>query len=147
LTASYQSVGFNFGDDARVDKLNQMANNDQYLFEHLAKIGYRSSAINRETTIKVLAVRTPVSATDARQQRMDIYWNGFFSSGCAPICVATAIAHPQKRLNVTVSGLGGSILPDARGCMAQIEADELYGTPPGGKIANNCYIDLIAVGY
>lgn len=147
MTAPYQSVAFNYGDQLLIPQMNQLANNTQYLFENLAKVRYRSSAINRDTTTKILAVRTPVSATPARQQRADIYWNGFFSSGCAPIVVATAISHPQKRLNVVVCGLGGVVLPDSRGCMAQVEADEVYSEVPGGNIVNNLYIDLIAIGY
>lgn len=150
MTAPFQSVAFNINDQALVQKFNQMSNNDQYLFENLAKVRYRSNALSRDTSVKVLSVRTPIAANTARQVRADIYWNGFFSSGCSPICVATAISHPQKRLNVTVCGLGGVVLPDSRGCMAQIEADEIYSDVPnqdGGRIANNCYIDLIAIGY
>lgn len=147
MTTPFQSVAWNGSEPALITKLNQMGNNEQYLFEQLAKVRYRSSSLSRDTTMKVLAVRTPVSATTARQQRVDVYWNGFFSSGCSPIVVATAISHPQKRLNVVVSGLGGVILPDSRGCMAQVEADEVYSDIPGGSIVNNCYIDLMAVGY
>jgi hypothetical protein len=151
LTTPFQSVAWNTNDTATVTKLNQMTNNDQYLFENLAKVRYKSNAITRDTSMKILALRSAYSATTARQVRMDVYFDGFFSSGCSPVCVASAVTNSQKRLNVVVAGLGnGSLAPDSRGAFLQIEADEIYpvGTDQlGGMIYGPGYIDMIAIGY
>jgi hypothetical protein len=128
-----------------------MANNDQYLFENLAKVRYKNSGIVRDTSMKILAMRVPFSGTSARQIRQDVYFDGFFTSGCAPICTGTAISIPNKRLTVTFAGLGNaSPAPDARGAFIQVEADEIYPvgtTQLGGMIYGPGYVDCIFVGW
>lgn len=148
MTSPYSPVTWNAGDFATKERMSQMANNDQWLFENISKVTYRASGINRGQGMKVLAIRTPYGATTARQVRVDVYFGGYFSAGCSPICTATAISHPQKRLNVTLSGLGGTAFPDAIGCMAQVEADEMFSeASTGGSIHVSGAVDLIAVGW
>jgi hypothetical protein len=150
LTTPFQPVSFNAGDNALLSKFNQMANNSQWLFENLPKIRYKTSAITRDTNTKILALRTPYGATTGRQVRFDVYFDGFFSSGCQPIGVGTAISNGQKRLQVVIAGLGNSPVPDSRGAFIQLEADEIYpvGTDQlGGMIYTAGFVDCIFVGY
>lgn len=149
MTTPFELVTWNAGDQVSAKKLKQMSNNDQFLLERIAKVRYNTNSIRRDVQTKILALRTPYGATPARQQRFDVYFNGFFSSGCSPIVTATVISQPQKRLIVTVAGLGGTQLPDARGCFVQVEASELYPQTDqlGGSIYNGGYVDMIAIGF
>ena len=127
------------------DKMNQLANNDQWLYENMPRIGYRGYGINKSTGLKILATGVAFAATTARSATRGLYFSGYFSTGCQPFCIAQAIAtNGQRRFFVHVNGIGRAV-PDHNGCTITLTSSEL--NPTYDKIGATVHVNLIAIGY
>lgn len=128
------------------DKLLQMANNDQWLFENLTKVRYSANGLVRDTGVKIIAGKTPYAAVGADYQYISIHFGSFFSAGCRP--VVTGSVQPggvRKRINFSVTGLGGtSSEPDNSGFMAVLWTTERV---VGTTIDASGMVHWQAVGY
>ena len=127
-------------------KFNQMANNDQYLYENLVRARYATSGLRRDTGIRILTGRIAVPASNTRWVRRDIYFDGFFSNGCSPTVQLTVVSAQQKQFMTVAQGIGGAELPDYRGMMVQIECEE-EETSSRNLIVTNIFLDWLAMGY
>lgn len=70
-------------------KLQQMSNNDQWLFENMPKIRYTNSGIIKDTGVKMIVGKTPFAASTINVTHVTVNFGNFFSPGCHPIVTAT----------------------------------------------------------
>lgn len=132
------------GEPITTDKLNQMCNNSQYLFDRSPRIRYAVNAIIRDTGLKVLAGKTPFPPDTAHDYvNVPIYFGSFFTAGCHPSVTATVeIVGGNWRKYVSIQGLTGAEI-DQTGFMAQVVAKENTVI----NILNGGWVHWQAVGY
>lgn len=122
------------------DKLNQMCNNDQWLFENSPRMYYNGYGVKKPSGIKIMGGILVLARSPNRYQTGTYNFGTFFSAGCKPI-VTTGI-NPQGSLSspsLTITGVSSNII-DYRGFHAMISA---------GSISNptSTYIHFIAMGW
>jgi len=127
------------------EKLQQMANNDQWLFENSPRMRYSVAGNVRDSGIKIIAGKTSYGPTNGPDyEDVNIYFGNFFSAACKPVVTSTVgvdIASGLRKYIVN-RGFGGEI--DYRGFIAHVTAHEPPGysaSIPGG------WLHWIAVGF
>lgn len=123
------------------DKLNQMGNNEQWLFENAPRMQYSAYGVQKPTGVKIMAglLIFPPSPTAGAQGYY--YFGSFFSSGCNPIIVCTVNTLDGQRGGVvSIRGIGMTI-PDHRGFGSSINNSTVT------QITAQTYIHFIAVGW
>ena len=106
------------------DKLNQMANNDQWLFENTPRMMYNARGVKKTSGVKILAGIALAPASKTTVTSVAVYFGSFFSQGCTPVVVATPVhASGRTRMHTIVKGIGTGY-PDHRGVTLVVTADE-----------------------
>lgn len=137
------------GEAVSTDKLNQMANNDQFLFDRTPLVRYvyqGAQNITRDNSVKMLAGKTPFTpSSDNNWVRQAIYFGSFFSSGCVPVVTCTVETQGGERRDISIHGLGGvSTDIDING----FEATIWIGAGSGDtKVSTSGWVHWMAVGY
>lgn len=128
------------------DKLNQMTNNDQYIFENMPKMSFNTYGIKRANGVKIMAAICVVPASSALWSHGTFNFGTFFSSGCKPvIVVGTQPTSGRWRYHTVVRGIGTNY-PDHRGAVFSVGAD-YYGTTTTNIVDAKVYVHFIAVGW
>ena len=128
------------------DKLQQMANNDQWLYENMPKMNFNTYGVKRTTGLKILAGIAIVPAGKKDWSGTTFNFNSFFSSGCKPVIVTgTQPTGGRWRYHTIVKGIG-SYYPDHRGVEINVGAD-YFGTPTANVVDQKVYVHLIAIGW
>lgn len=123
------------------DKLNQMTNNDQYLFENSPKMYYNSYNLKKTSGVRIMGGVLGLPATTTRYRSGTAYFGTFFSAGCRPIVVASV--NPMGSgvdFSLTLRGVD-SVYIDYRGFRAHVY--HIVQT----KDAARSYIHWIAMGW
>lgn len=143
-TSDYNPVSWN-GEPITTDKLNQMCNNTQFIFDRTPRVRYTNEKLVRDQSIKVLAGKTAYAQSDEDNEWVTISFGNFFSAGCVP--VVTATAEPLgyfRRMAIAVSGLDFNNL-DNSGFQAIVWNGEVAAS--NIKIDSTGWIHWVAVGY
>jgi hypothetical protein len=139
----YKPVTWN-GEPITLLKLNQMANNDQFLFENTPRVRYSAMGLTRDTATKVLAGKTPYPVSQADWVRVQIPFSSFFTAGCKPVVVATVESAGDERRVVSTHGIAGwGTAIDNNGFEAHVWSAG-SGSP---AISQGGFINWTAVGY
>lgn len=145
MSTSYSPVTISKG-PFKIETLQRMAENAQWLFEHTPKMKYQG-AVNRTEGLKIIAGKSYYPPNDvADRQDVSVYFGGFFSVGCNPIVVANSepIALGYRRL-VTVRGIGTYNI-DNRGFIGHVSNQE-NALSDQTKIVGGGYMHWISVGW
>lgn len=141
----YKPVLFVDGEAIDRDKMNQMANNMQWLFENTPRIKYSAFSVVKSAGAKILAGVTTVPATQTTFSQATVYFGSYFSSGCQPVVTATPIRNTSRaRFEVIVNGIG-RVYPDHRGCQISVMTDEYNATI--NKHITSLPVGWIAIGW
>lgn len=145
----YRPVSWN-GEPISNAKLNQMANNTQFIFERMPKMRYSNGGVIRDTSLKMIAGKTPYvpSATGADWTEAQVLFGTYFTVGCKPIVtavVADSVSGRRRRLDVrALSGAGSEI--DHNGFICHIvQALQPGNTAP--QLLSSGWVHWHAVGY
>lgn len=132
------------GEPVSTDKLNQMCNNSQYLFDRSPRIRYSVSGITRDTGLKVIAGKTAFAPDTTHDYvNVPIYFGSYFTAGSHPSVTATVeIVGGSWRKYVSIQGLSGSEI-DQTGFVAQVVAKENTLT----NVLQGGWVHWQAVGY
>lgn len=130
-----------------VEKLHQMATNDQALFEMKPSMAIRHEGISRNKGMKVLASSQLFSPTNTWATSVDLYFGNYFSVGCKPVVICNIYGFPQTATYIHPKGLSGTKIPDHRGFSVYVRSNERTGKGLGGKLVHPFYITYIAAGY
>jgi len=127
------------------DKLNQVANNMQWLYENTPRISYKAFGVNKSVGAKILAGSGLVPATKSTLSYATVYFGSFFSQGCQPMVVASPIQNTGRtRFEVVVRGIGRN-QPDHRGCQIGVTTDEYNSTLNNHPV--QLVVNWIAIGW
>ena len=128
------------------DKLNAMANNEQWLFENTPKMLFNTYGIKRSNGIKVLAGIAVVNPTNEAWAHATVSFGTFFSSGCKPVIVTgTQPTTGRWRYQTIFRGIGG-YYPDHRGMIVSAGA-YYYGTSVASIVDGKVYVHYVAIGW
>lgn len=142
----YKSVSWS-EEPVSVDKLQQMATNDQALFEMKPATAIKHVGASRDKGMKILAGSQLFQPSLTWATTHDIYFGNFFSAGCSPVVIPTIYGYPQTATYVHPKGLGGTQLPDHRGFGIYVRSNERAGHGLGGTLTRPYYIAYIAIGF
>jgi hypothetical protein len=128
------------------DKLNQVANNMQWLYENTPRIAYRAFGVNKSNGAKILAGVGTARYTLSSLSYATVYFGSFFSQGCQPIVTAVPIQNGdgRTRYETVVRGIGRN-QPDHRGCQIGITTDEY--TQSKNHHPHSLTVNWIAIGW
>lgn len=119
-------------------KLNQMASNDQYLFENMPRIRYSGYGVTRDQGVKIASgtiLFTPFTTYSEKTQS----FGTFFSTVCKPTITLGVVAN-YGHLFPIVRGMD-DLVPDHRGFICRVN------TLIGGTMYQNFYVTWQAVGF
>jgi hypothetical protein len=128
-----------------VEKLQQMATNDQALFELKPTASINHNGVRRTKGMKILAGSQVFQPSNTFSTTKTIYFGNFFSAGCSPIVIPSIYSHPQMGMNLTPHAIGGGKLPDHRGFNVYVWADDRGGN--SSTIVQPYYVTFIAMGF
>jgi hypothetical protein len=143
MTSSYAPVEWTPG-PITLPGLQQMANNEQYLFENLPTMRYSAPGIARTGGIRVAAGIMPFGSTKQNYLDMNIYFGNFFTSGCRPVVNTTVHSFYRGRKFCSIEGLAGATTVDSRGFLAVICSVEPVGSDNG---IHGGILHWTAIGY
>jgi len=124
------------------EKLGQIANNSQWLFENTPRASYDAYGVKRATGVKIAAGTCLIYASKLATQTRPVYFGNFFSAACKPV-VTTGVISFQNRTFVITNGFG-VYQPDNRGFEIAVECQSNSG---GNKIERNFYVSWMAIGF
>lgn len=128
-----------------IDKLQQMASNDQALFEMKPSTAIKHNGISRNKGMKILAGSQLFQPTNTWSTNKNIYFGNYFSAGCYPVVSPAIYGAPQTATYIHPKGLGGAQLPDHRGFAVYVRSNERSGF--SGRLVRPFYIAYIGVGF
>lgn len=140
----YVSVFWNDSEITSTDKLNQMGNNEQWLFENTPRVYYNAAGVSRTSGVKVLAGTAIIAPTNTSYANAQVSFGTFFSTGCMPIVSLGIMSYPTFRLTVAFSGIG-QVLPNNNGIFIRLTSTD--PTLANQKIANTVYVNYIVIGW
>lgn len=147
MSTSYRPT--TWGDEyISADKLNQMAANDQYLFERTPTVYYNANGVSKRTGgMKIAAGQLIVPANKKISAvHREYHFGSFFSQGCRPVVTTGMCMTSGGRYHITIAGLGNnSALPDHRGVRFRVIANPLNSKD--NKILHRVVVSWIAVGW
>ena len=123
------------------DKMAQLANNSQWLFENTPRTNYNAYGVARATGVKIACGVQIIAASKAPTQTRPVYFNNFFSAACHPV-VTTGIIGFQRKIFVILNGFG-VLHPDQRGFEITVEAE----SATVNKIERAFYVTWMAMGF
>lgn len=144
MTTPYRPISWN-DQSLSVPKLQQMANNDQWLFENTPRMRYSVDGNVRDSGLKIIAGKVGYGRSGNDWTDFNVYFGSFFSAACKPVVVATVeIGGNGKRKLANIEGFGGTI--DYRGFHGFVTTQENpnLGTFP---VDHPSYVHWIAIGY
>lgn len=138
----YRHASFNDG-LLNVDKLQQLSNNGDWLFDHNTVVRYDYlRSVTRDTGIKIIAGKSGYAQTGMDWIDVPVYFGNFFNAACKPIVTATV--ETANRIDVKINGHDGAEI-DYRGFRGHVWIDVIQGWPsvpvPSG------WLHWIAVGF
>ena len=142
----FKPVLWGNNDALATEKLNQMTNNDQYLFENMPRVMYNAYGVKKTTSVKVLAGIVSVAPSNALWAAANVEFGSFFTAGCKPVVVTgTQPTGNRWRYHTIVKGIG-TYYPDHRGINVAVGAD-YYGTSTKNVVDQRVYVHYIAIGW
>lgn len=127
-------------------KLQQLANNSQWLFENSPRMRYLANGLRRDAGLKIIAGKSGYSARNSRATAVVVHFGSFFSAGCQPVvtCVVQAGGFWLRKY-ITVNSLNGISAPiDHSGFIAHITS---YEDRPNDHIEAHGWVHWHAIGY
>lgn len=138
-----------WGDEAITpNKLNQMANNDNWLYDNTPRMYYNAWGIRRNSGLVVAGGVARVGATKAAYSHVNVNFGTYFASGSKPIITTGVMTGPQGRLSIIVRGpTGGATTtdgPDHTGFSIWVYPNNIVAA--SNYIQQDVYINWISMG-
>lgn len=119
--------------DGAVDltRLQQLANNQQALYEQKIPIKYQRGNFVKVGGLKIASGIVTLGATSKIGPGIDVYFGAFFTPGCLPSVQLTYSTNDyrQVRVHILAKGLGNGVLdPDHRGMQVLLLGDPIVKT-------------------
>lgn len=142
MTTPYKPITWGPLEPIFKDKLNQMTNNDQWLFENTPRMFYNWN-VKKTSGVKLAAGVARIGASKSHVGQTTIYFGNYFSPGCRPIITTGLLTPKATRYHIAFRGIG-SLFPDHRGFTVIAAANLAVQV---NRIESTIYIPWHAVGY
>lgn len=142
---SYQPVQWTDGEAADDVKLNQMAANDDYLYQNIIDGKYDAHGVVKDSGLKIWSRVISIPPNHKHVVSADVYFGTYFSAGCRPVIASTLATADRVRSTVSIRALDGTRIPDNQGfrvVLYYINAEGQYLTFDYPQ-----HIHIIAIGY
>lgn len=140
----YKPVQWNVGDNLTKERLNQMANNDQWLFDNLTRSDYQAFGVHRTAGIRIAAGTALIRTNTKPWGFTDVHFGNFFSSGSTPIITTGVVSAHIRRVFVTVEGFGQT-QPTSEGFRIWVNTVNPPWMP--NRLFAPLYCNFSAIGY
>lgn len=147
MTATpYRAVSWQPNELITEGKLDQLANNAQWLFENTPRANYRGHGVRKADGIRIACGLIPMPANKTAAAEGSVYFGNFFNTGCRPIITTGLISPVQKQFFISINGLGNSNThPDNNGFQAHIRLN--IQPNHAQNITKTVYVTWQAMGY
>lgn len=139
----YKSVSWQDNEPLFTSKLNQMANNEQWLYENTPRMLYTPYNQRRTEGLKIASGILLCMPSPTGIQQHTVYFGTFFSEACTPVVVTGLMHQGEVRITFGVKGIGQTYV-DHRGF------ELLGGVIPYGTakaFTKQFWVPWIAMGY
>lgn len=149
VATPYKNTSFSTGETPSREKFNQMANNDQWLFENMPKAIYTAGTNKRQAGVKILSGKAIYSPRTTDWAEVEVSFGSVFSPGCQPVVVCTVASSWSHRKYATMVGFDGTELIDHRGFRATVSSYEgtIRGNSTWSVMNVGGHVNWIAIGY
>lgn len=110
----YKAVSWSDNEPLFTSKLNQMANNDQWLYEHTPRMLYTAYNQRKADGLKIASGILMCHPAPSGIQQHVVYFGSFFSEACTPVVVTGLMHQGEVRMTFGVKGIGQTYV-DHRG--------------------------------
>jgi len=141
---SFEIFSWTDEDFITAPKLNAMMSNEQWLRDNMVMGNYTGFKKNKKDGIKIMGGIVQIQKSTTAQRAKQVNFNSFFNPLCKPIVTVTAISSHQRRIMLTVDGIGKPF-PDGRGFT--VHAFKEGDKPAQRKITRDFYVSWIALGW
>lgn len=125
-------------------KMDTIGNNLQWLYDRMPRATYSAWSVNQTKGIKIVAGMTIIPPDANGVVYKDVHFGNIFTPGCRPVVTTGLISATNRRVHVTIDGLG-VIYPDDRGFSVIVVDNQT--TPKNNKFTKSMYVSWIAIGY
>lgn len=134
----YKPISWNQQELITDDKMAQIANNSQWLFENTPRTNYTAFGVNRASGVKIACGIMAMGAVKSVTHTKPVYFGNFFSAACHPIVTTGLTTVGLRKVFTVVTGLG-ALHPDQRGF--QITCEGM------AKLERSFYVTWQAMGF
>lgn len=125
-------------------KMDQIAFNEQYLFDNMPRAQYAAHGVRRDEGIKIASGFALIRATRRHHNSRAVYFGNFFSARTQPVVTTGAVSNYRRQLHVTLEGFG-RLFPDHRGFRVYVVNNVHHKA--NRPMKRNMYVGWIALGY
>lgn len=106
VAVPYKAISWSDNEPIFTSKLNQMANNDQWLYENAPRMLYTAYNQRRAEGIKIASGILMCSPSKSGIQQHTVRFGSFFSSACTPVVVTGLMHNGEVRITFGTRGIG-----------------------------------------
>ncbi len=106
----YKPLSWQDNEPLFTKKLNQMANNDQYLYENTPRMLYTAYNQRRTEGMKIATGILYCLPNPSGVQQHKVYFGSFFSEACTPVVVTGLNHQGEVRMTFGTKGLNGTYI-------------------------------------
>lgn len=142
--ATWNVVSWSPGEVMTSQKMNQMAERDEYLKETKVTGHYWGDPL-RSKGVVILAGIATVPGAKGDRNRVPVRFPKTFSGSCRPIITTGMISPSQAQVFINISGLGSTAFPTSNGFDIHAVMSSAY--PAAKRKLAKLYVPWQAVGY
>lgn len=151
--ARYRAVSWQAGESFDEGKLDNMTENDKFLYERLVPVNYTAYGLVRTEGLKILSGVIEMPPKNAQHTEVDVEFPpGYFTVGSRPVVTATFQSMHRRRSMVSIRGRGGNRNPDHSGFHVTVahqlnSGQTLRFDNPDGDPNRIVRVHFIAIGW
>lgn len=140
----YKAVSWSDNEPLFTSKLNQMANNDQWLYEHMPRMLYTAYNQRKADGLKIASGILMCQPAPSGIQQHVVYFGSFFSESCTPVVVTGLMHQGEVRMTFGVKGIGQTYV-DHRGF--ELLGGAIHHSPNHKAFTKIFWVPWIAMGF
>ncbi len=140
----YKPVSWQDNEPLFTSKLNQMTNNEQWLYENTPRMLYTAGALKRSAGVKLASGILLCNPSPSGVQQHVVYFGSFFSQSCSPTVVTQLVHQGEVRITFGVKGIGQQSI-DHRGF--EVLGGAIHHSSTWKAMTRRFWINWIAVGF
>lgn len=147
--SGYRPVGWNDNEPTFTEKLRQMVQNEQWLFENTVRMTYNHEGleVRRSEGMKIASGVKPIIVNGSSQYIVPVEFGNFFSTACNPVVVVGGVVNRNSvrcHTGARAFNLGQHINYQGFELIAAVDQTQ-YGDQ--NIMPTNFYVPWIAVGF